>query len=411
MDYAALREEIYRPLREEGVFTWDWLYGQEYALAVPNALGANEVAALRAAAFRLGAIFAKTATVVRAGPDELLAELGIPAAAHAAVRLTVPADIPTLIGRFDFVRGSDGWKMLEFNSDTPGGVVEAFHVNGRVCVHHRAADPNTGLEAMLPAAFRRIAAAYRDLGHKTDRVAFSALDWHVEDAGTARYLLRVAGLGGRFVPLKDLRVQSDGLYATTDGDLDPIDLWYRLHPLGLLAADRDTDGYPTGAHLLDLIARRRVAIINPPGALIAQSKALQALIWSLYEAGGFFTAAEQDAIAAHMLPTYFENRFVGLRPHVVKPVLGREGGGITIYSPDGAVIDRDRDVHYWDQSMVYQLYHELEQTELPTLSGPRPGRLVWGCFLVDGRPAAVTARLGGLITDDLACFVPVCLDE
>ncbi len=409
MDYAAIREEIYRPLREEGTFTWDWLYGQEYALAVPHAVGVGELRDLRAATAVLGRVFARTVGVVQAGPAELLAELGIPAEAHAAVRLAVLPDAATLIGRFDFARTPAGWKLLEFNSDTPGGIVEAFRVNGRVCARHAAADPNAGLEAMLPAAFRLAADRYRALGCATGRVAFSALDWHAEDAGTARYLLKVSGLDGRFVPLKDLRVHADGLCALAGGELLPIDLWYRLHPIGLLAADRDDDGYPTGAHVLSLIARGRLAVINPPGALIAQSKAIQALVWSLREAGGFFTAAEQDAIDAHMLPTYYENRFAGRCPYVAKPVLGREGGGVTVHAADGAVIARDYERHYWDQPMVYQRYQDLETAELPTLDGPKTGRLVWGSFIINGQPAAVAARMGGLITDDLAYFVPVRL--
>ncbi len=411
MDYAAVREEIYRPLRAEGIFAWDWLYGQEYALAVPHALAAEDCQALRAAAETLGRVFAKTAAVVQTGPAELLSELGIPAPAHDAVRLAFLPDVATLIGRFDFARTAAGWKLLEYNSDTPGGIVEAFHVNGRVCAYHRAADPNAGLEAVLPAAFRLAADRYAALGYPTGSVAFSALDWHAEDAGTARYLQRVAGLGGRFVPLAALRVQDDRL-CCLDGDaLVPLDLWYRLHPLGLLAEDRDTDGYPTGVHLLGLLARRRLAAINPPGALIAQSKALQAIIWALRDSGGLFTAAEQDAIAAHMLPTYLENRFAGSRPYVTKPALGREGGGITICAPDGAVLERDREKYYWDQPMIYQEYSELEPATLPTLKGPQAGRLVWGVFLVAGRAAAIVARLGGLITDDLAYFVPVRLAE
>jgi len=411
MRYVELREEIYRPLRAEGVFTWDWLYGQEYALARPQSLPEQEWRQLQAATAALGGVFARTAAVVQAGPPELLTELGLPPAVQAAVRLPFFPSAATVIGRFDFARAPAGWKMLEFNSDTPGGIVEGFHVNARVCAVHRAADPNAGREAALAAAFRRAVERYRAMGYRTERIVFSALGWHAEDAGTARYLARVTGLGAPFVPLADLRVFADSLCVPAGQGLEPIDVWYRLHPLGLLAEDRDQDGFPTGAAVLDLIARGRLATINPPGALIAQSKGLQALIWALYEAGGFFTAAEQDAIAAHMLPTYFENRFAGRCRYVVKPTLGREGGGITVCDPDGAVVARDREKYYWDQTMVYQQYVELEEAELETLAGPRRGRLVWGSFLVGGEPAAVVARLGDLITDDLAFFVPVCLAE
>lgn len=411
MDYAALREQIYRPLREEGVFDWDWLYGQEYALAVPVAISRRELDDLRAATVRLGAIYARTTRVVQAGGDELLAELGLPPATYAAVRLPFMPAAPTLIGRFDFVRTPDGWKMLELNSDTPGGIVEAFYVNGKVCARHGAADPNAGLQALLPAAFGAAADHYRSCGHRLETIVFSALDWHLEDAGTTKYLLQASGLPAAFVPLKDLRVAGGSLCFPRDGDLVPVDLWYRLHPLGLLAEDRDSDNFPTGEALLALIAGRRLAAINPPCALIAQTKALQALIWALAEQGEFFSRPEADAIAAHMLPTYFENRLAGRRDYVVKPVLGREGGGIAIHAADGSLLCRDGEKYYWDQPMVYQQYQQLERVDLETLAGRRTGCLVWSCFLINGRAAAVGARMGGAITDDMAYFVPVCLTD
>lgn len=409
MDYAARREQIYRPLRTEGIFTWDWLYGQEYALADPVTITARELCDLRAIAAALGAIYAKTAHIVQAGDDQLLAELGLPAAAFAAVRLPFMPGVATLIGRFDFIRTPGGWKMLEFNSDTPGGIVEAFYVNGKVCAFHAAADPNAGQDTMLAAAFAAACEHYRAKGHSLGSVAFSALDWHAEDAGTTKYLLQMSGLPATFVPLKDLRLIDDCLCYRKGDDFIPIDLWYRLHPLGLLAEDRDDDGYPTGASLLDLIAGRRLAVINPPGALIAQTKALQALIWALTENGDFFERQEAAVIAAHMLPTFFENRLTGRSPYVTKPVLGREGGGITIHAADGSILCRDGEKYYWDQPMIYQQYQELEQIELDTLAGRQKGRLVWSCFLINGQAAAVAARMGGVITDDMAYFVPVRL--
>lgn len=409
MDYAARREQIYRPLRAEGIFTWDWLYGQEYALADPVAISARELEELRAATAALGAIYAKTVAIVQAGDDQLLAELGLPAAAFSAVRQPFLGGAATLIGRFDFIRTPAGWKMLEFNSDTPGGIVEAFYVNGQVCAFHAAADPNAGQHNLLAAAFIAARDYYHNRGHRLESVVFSALDWHSEDAGTTRYLLQASGLPATFVALKDLRLVADHLCYRRGDDFVPVDLWYRLHPLGLLAEDRDDDGYPTGASLLSLIAGRGLAVINPPGALIAQTKALQALIWALAENGEFFSSQEAAAIAAHMLPTYCENRLVGRSPYVVKPVLGREGGGITIHTADGGILHQDGDKYYWDQPMIYQQYQELEQLETETLAGRQTGRLIWSCFLINGRPAAVGARLGGAITDDMAYFVPVRL--
>lgn len=410
-DYARNREKIYQPIRAEGIFTWDWMYGKEYALAVPQSITAKEIAALKEATNRLGKVYAKTVAAVQERRDELLFELGLPPATMAAVRWPVLSDRATLIGRFDFARTAFGWKMLEFNSDTPGGIVEAFYVNGKVCDFYGVRNPNAGLEAQLASGFQRMVNLYRDLECPTERVWFSALEWHNEDAGTAQYLCKVSGLGGQFIPLKDLRVYHEGFFAQTSDGLQPVDVWYRLHPLGILAEDKDEDGYPTGVHVLELLSRRKLAAINPPGALIAQSKALQALIWGLYEAGVFFGPEELAAIGEYMLPTYLENRFAGRCRYVVKPALGREGGGISIFDIDGRLVERDQGQNYWDQLMVYQQYQELEPAVVHTLDGPFSGRLMWGAFLVDGSASAVMARAGGFITDDMAYFVPVCVTE
>ena len=408
-EYHSCREQIYGQLRAEGIFTWDRLYDKEYALATSYAVREEEINELRKATRLLGRIFAKTVSAVQQGDQKLLTELSLPDGALAAVRLQVMPQMATLIGRFDFVRTATGWKMIEFNSDTPGGIVEAFYVNARVCDYYGFADPNAGCEGNLADAFRHILHEYKILGYNTAKIYFSALDWHEEDAGTARYLLEQSHLDAKFVSLKDLRTRDDSLYALVDGVLEKVDVWYRLHPLGVLAEDKDDDGYPTGEHVLSLIARGKLAVINPPGALIAQTKALQALIWGLHEANVFFDADEQTAIQNYMLPTYLENRFYGRCAYAVKPVLGREGGGVAIYDRNGKIIARNEEQYYQEQAVVYQKYQEPEQVEMETLAGKYTGRLIWGSFLVGGNSSAVVARAGGHITDDLAYFVPICL--
>ena len=70
-DYARRREEIYGPLRRQGVFTWDAMYGEEYALASVLPISGAFRAELKRASEELGQIFAKTATVVMQAGDEL----------------------------------------------------------------------------------------------------------------------------------------------------------------------------------------------------------------------------------------------------------------------------------------------------------------------------------------------------
>ena len=407
MNYAQRREQLYGKLREEGVFTWDHMYGEEYALASLHKISAAFRQEIADATESLGQVFNKTVLVVQQGGDALFAELGFPEEAWPAMRLSVSTQVPTVVGRFDFAPTRDGLKMLELNSDTPTGIVEAFYVNGRACEFFGVRDPNEGMSAHISAAFQEMAGRYRELGYSTEQICFSALDWHEEDAGTTRYLLQQSGLQGAFVPLVDLRVCLDRLHAVQGEHLAPVDVLYRLHALEKLAEDRDEDGYPTGAHVLALIAKRKLAIINPPSGFVAQTKALQALIWNLHEAGEFFTAAEQETIARYMLPTYLENRFAGKAPYVSKPILGREGGGVTLHEAGGAEIDRDREAFYWEQPMIYQQLVELETVEVETLKGPYLGHLLWGSFLIGGRASAIVARVGGRITGNLSYYLPV----
>ncbi|WP_231506332.1 glutathionylspermidine synthase family protein [Paenibacillus sp. UNC451MF] len=410
LPYVERREALYGPLKSEGVFVWDCMYDEEYALAGLYELEHEALQRMREAAESLGRVFAKTVNIVQQADDALLLELGVPHAAFDAIRLQVDDAMPspTVIGRFDFAVNNGQIKMLEFNSDTPTGIVEAFHVNGAICSAYGAENPNAGCAAMLTEAFQKAIDAYNESQYPVEHIFFSALDWHEEDAGTTRYLLTQSGLSASFVPLSDLRVTDDRLWVIHDsGQMTPVDVLYRLHALEKLAEDRDEDGYPTGEHVLRLIAERKVAVVNPPSGFTAQTKALQALIWNLHESGQFYTAEEHEVIEAYMLPTYLENRFADSSiPYVIKPIYGREGSGVTIVGSDGHVLAESGEEEYLDQPMVYQQYIELPSIQIETLKGASEGRLLWGCFLIGGKASAVIARVGGHITNNISYYLP-----
>ena len=407
MNYANRREKIYGPLREQGIFSWDFLYGQEYALASPRELLQCDRQELAYATEKLGGIFRKMIAAVQQGNNGLLRELGIPSPMFGAIRLPMMPGMPTLIGRFDFARTAAGLKMLEFNADTPTGVVEAYCANGEVCRFFGRKNPNDGCAAHITEAFAQGVEVYKEIGYPVDQVVFSALEWHTEDAGTVEYLKQQSGLKACFTPLKDLRVYRDRLCMVMDREIVPVDVWHRLHPFCILSEEKDAEGYPTGAHVLDIIARKKLAVLNPPSALIAQTKALQALIWNLYEAREFFNPAEREVISSYMLPTYLENRFEGICPYVTKPILGREGGSVSIYDTDGTLLHQSPDQSYQKQMMVFQKFVEMETITVETIEGQRRGFPVWGSFLIGGKASAVNVRVGDCITDDLAYFLPV----
>ena len=409
MNYQQRRAAIYRPLAEEGVFTWSEMYGQEYALPHCLPVSAAKCAELRQATNRLGVVFDKAVQIARCAPDELLLEIGVPRAAIGAVRMTAAWPHATLIGRFDFALTPDGFKMLEFNADTPSGVVEAFYVNGEVCRYWQRRDPNEGMEAQLHSAFE---CWQRREGIFEDAViAFSALDWHEEDAGTTRYLLRQSGWRGSFVGLADLRVNERGVFIQTADGVRAVNVLFRMHPLELLSQDLASDGTSVGALLLRLAQQGRVRLVNPPSALLAQTKALQALIWGAAEIGAGYTLQECETIRRYMLPTYLDNRFHGRMAYAVKPILGREGKSVRLFDKAGCCTDGGAAAEYDGQLVVYQQRVELESHTTETANGMFCGKLLWGSFLLGDEAAALVARLGGAVTGDMAYYLPICLQE
>ncbi|SFS33111.1 glutathionylspermidine synthase family protein [Marininema halotolerans] len=407
--YKSCRREIYEPMQREGVFTWDRCHGAEYALAQPAPISKSLRNEMADATEALGAIFARVTKVVQGGGVSLLQELGLPEATWKAVRVGMNHEnAVTLIGRFDFAMTDVGLKMLEFNSDTPTGIVEAFYVNQRVCTAWSVPSPNEGEDLRLKEAFTNYLSRLRQQGKQVDQVVFSSLGWHEEDAGTTRYLMEQSGVHAQFIPLDELRVSGDRLY-TSNEDPSGVDVWYRLHALEILAEETEQDGYPTGKHVLDLIAHEKLSLINPPSAFIAQTKALQALIWNLYEAKVFLTEEECETVRKYMLPTYLYNAFKGRTAYVVKPIFGREGGGVLLCDEDGNVHHRDGEKNDWEQSMIWQERVSMEEVEAETLAGTFRGQRLWGSFLIDGKASAILARLDGPITGNLAFYQPIFL--
>ncbi|OXM85835.1 glutathionylspermidine synthase family protein [Paenibacillus rigui] len=406
MTYRQNRTSIYDRLQSDGVFTWDHIDGEEYALASVIPLSDELHRQLHEAALGLSRLFKKTLKIVQQN-DQLLLQLGIPEAALETVKLSMKSEAPTVVGRFDFANTPEGLKMLELNSDSPTSVVEAYYVNGVVCDHYGYTNPNRDCGGHIEEAFSSVFREYQEQGYACESIFFTALGWHEEDAGTTRYLLQQSKLPGRFIDLSSLRVYEDRLCALEGEEHVPVDMLYRLHALEKLAMETDTDGYPTGAHALDLVARRKTAIINPPEAFIVQSKAFQALVWGLHEAGEFYTAEEHALIQTYMLPTYLENKFIGRASYVTKPIYGREGGGVTIFDQEGDCAAKDEGEYYWEQPMVYQQFAEMERICVETLKGETEGYLLWGTFIMGGQPSAVVARLGNRITDNNAYFLPI----
>lgn len=193
-----------------------------------------------------------------------------------------------------------------------------------------------------------------------------------------------------------------------------IDVLYKLYPTEQLLLDEAPDGTPVGLLLMDLVRKRRLAVINPPIAFILQNKALLALLWALHCTNSpLFSAQEHRWIDRYLLPTTLDpfdeqGCCVFADQYVVKPIYGREGRSITIRLGE-AVVEQSKEAPYNDQKMIYQQYVDLPTTRIQTEDGPTIVNLVHNCFIAGGIASAVGVRASRQrIFDDSAYFLPVC---
>ena len=359
----------------------------------------TDVAAIREAARDAWQIFVAVAPLVRALPDEGLEALGIPAAAHDVVRLRDERAGETLVGRFDFIREGDDYRVLELNAETPFFMLESFVENGRRALAAGLRDPNDGELARLGDA---IAFALQPLPPNA-RVGVVATNVYREDAGTACFLRDLIAprvdADVVFVPVHELAVE-DGMVCDADG---PLDVVYRCYPLEHFAADRD------GGALFEAVVAGRCRLINPPSALPLQSKATQALIWGLYERGELFDPRERAIVERRFLPTYLDRPDDG-GTYVRKPVLGREGIGVAVVDASGREIARgERPRRVYDaQQAVFQRFVAAPRRRVRRSDGIElDGEELTTCFIAGGRPSAVGMRIGGPVIDAWSYFAPV----
>lgn len=386
---------------------WDRMYDREYiipSIVLFSQAMVKQIANLTEQAYQL---FQKTLRYVqREVPDPyLIHQLGIPEQLVRAARSYVPFDAIT---RFDIAISEDRMYILEYNSDTPTGVVETAYVADsflRRFTNYR--NPSIKLNDRIKNALQNCIQFYRNQGFQGD-VIFSATQTSNEDIGTVRYAQHISQIDSHYAHLEDLRLRSDGLYAGEK----KASIWYRLYPWEHLPHDVSEDGFPIGEALLSLITEKKLATISPPQSVITQSKGLQAFIWELTQFHHpVFDDAKRMFVQRHMLPSLFEPdpfRQHGI-PYASKPLFGREGGAVTLFDAEGNPEVKDEAEHYWEQPTIFQQRIELPNVQIRTEEGMFDGYLLIGAFCVGGKFAGLLPKVGGQITGNLAYFLPAAM--
>lgn len=292
------------------------------------------------------------------------------------------AELPSLYGRFDLrYDGTGPARMLEYNADTPTSLVEAaspqwFWMEERF----PGADQWNSLHDRLVDAWKRQAHL---LPPGPVHFAHSDGDELGEDLMTVAYLRETAQQAG--LDTEALSVERIGWDRLSrrfvDDRLRFIRSCFKLYPWEWLTTDR------FGRHVLDTLdnggGTGTTCWIEPAWKMLLSNKALLAILWEL------------NPGHPNLLPAYLDGprELAGTTGWVAKPLLGREGAGVTLHEAGTAPFVRD------GEACCYQ-----ELAPLPDFDG---NRVVLGAWVVEDEAAGLGIReSAGLVTDEYARFFP-----
>ncbi|MFI7384558.1 glutathionylspermidine synthase family protein [Streptomyces sp. NPDC049813] len=297
------------------------------------------------------------------------------------------AELPSVYGRFDLhYDGRTGApaKLLEYNADTPTSLVEAagpqwFWMEERF----PGADQWNSLHERLVAAWKKQAPLLPP--GSPLHFAHSAADELGEDLMTVAYLRETAeqaGLDTEAISVED--IGWDPLsHRFVDKKLRFIRSCFKLYPWEWLTTDR------FAPHVLETLdnggGTGTTLWIEPVWKMLLSNKALLAVLWELFPGH------------PNLLPAYLDGprELATTTGYVAKPLLGREGAGVTLHEPGSAPAEPTAD----QEACCYQ-----ELCPLPDFDG---NRVVLGAWVVENESAGLGIREStGLITDEYARFLP-----
>ena len=319
-----------------------------------------------------------------------LAQMGIPETAAAAIRSAWNSEPPALYGRFDLAYDGSSIKLLEFNADTPTGLVEAA-----VAQWYWLEDCFSDAD-QFNSLHEKLIAKWKDLKDYITHPVYFANAGADEDRMTVAYLedtARQAGLHTEHIRMQDIGWDSSRL-RFVDLDNRIIGTLFKLYPWEWLL--REPFGpnalltLPPASVLQEYGPRKdrrswgTMLWIEPIWKMMWSNKALLAILWELNPGHEL------------LLPAYLDGARE-MTDYVRKPLLGREGSGIVVVR-NGITVEGTL-AGDSNQGYVYQALASMAQ------SGGKTA--VFGSWVVDGEPAGMGIReSAGAVTNNTSSFVP-----
>lgn len=320
--------------------------------------------------------------------------LGIPEELYKLVSTSLTEELCAL-GRIDFTVDNNGkLKILEFNSETPAGIVEALGISSiikeKLSIEYK--NPNHKFREFIKNSFSLILKDLKKI--KPIKNIAVVTSWYYEDIYTSKLIAEILEELGEynivFGNIYDLKVIDNKIYLYGE-EIQGI---YRHYPLDWFYYEEEMRGIIEPLSSGDYL-------INPGHTLITQSKALFAVIYELI-GKGFFSEEEENFILEYIPYTCLEIDNKISSDFVIKPYLSREGAGVELSCDREFQQAEEDDVIFQDRVNIRPLYTNVYSTIKEEVKYEFP---VIGLYITGDKPAGVFTRMGDFITDKNAIYM------
>jgi len=306
----------------------------------------------------------------------------------------------SFLGRFDFVFDNVGrLKLLEFNSETPAGIIESIGLNSLIkdTVKITYRNPNENMAQQLKNQLNQIIGIYKNKS-TINNIGFASLAYP-EDFYNTKFLFDILHISDEnfvFGEISGLHIKNNKLNLYEQ----PLDAIYRYYPLDWFFTDESYKGFGD-------ILKENTQCINEPSTFISQSKAFFALVWELYK-DGFYNKEENELILKYIPYTSLDPNDFYNEDYCAKPYFEREGKGVTL-----SINEVDRD--FIKDEMVFQERIAIQTVSLnihTTMSVTQDVVYpVIGAYVIGNEFGGIYTRAGGSVTDANAIYIPTYIKE
>lgn len=322
-----------------------------------------------------------------------MARMGIPEAHMAFVSNSWTEGEAELYGRMDLAYDGTGpAKLLEYNADTPTSLFEAGHFQWDWLEGAKAAGLIPAGADQLNRLQEALTERLAEICPAGEQLHFAAVAGAAEDYATVEtmaYAARDAGLGAHYVDMNAIGIDPSG--RLLDDQARVIGTLFKLYPWEDFLRDDAADA----------LIGSGTRFLEPPWKALVSNKALLAVLWEMFEGHPNLLPTFLEADVEAGSPAWDRAQSAGhfAQGLVRKPIFSREGAGVRIEGPDGALLEASQNASYDTHPTVIQAH-----APLPDMDGFRP---VMGTWVVGETCVALGIREDrSRITQDLSRFKP-----